>query len=278
MGWCGAGRRPRGAARGARRPWWRTCGPAVGPARAPAGRSNTATAATRRDHVRPAITAGQRPRPDFWHPTGSMGRPEKWGLCAGSGAHRCTPWRRSPSSSGPTRMSYTVTGLPVRDYRCTIALTPTGDAEGARRRARPTSPPTTRYWRSRPSLISSAARVGSRRGPTGSSSCRSRRNSAGTSGDVLPLHSTRQSWDRLPDRFGLQPEEHAFHSDLMAAVRRAIEEDLTERQRQVFIAIAINGIRSMRWRTGSSRTATRSTRRCSMRGVDCELCWPLMDI
>jgi hypothetical protein len=73
VGWCGAGRRPRGAARGARRPWltWlRTCGPAVGPARAPAGRSNTATTATRRDHVRPTITAGQRPSPDFWHPTG----------------------------------------------------------------------------------------------------------------------------------------------------------------------------------------------------------------
>ena len=27
-------------------------------------------AATRGDHVRPAITAGQRPRTDFWHPTG----------------------------------------------------------------------------------------------------------------------------------------------------------------------------------------------------------------
>ena len=70
VGWCGAGWRLRGAARGARRPWWRTCGPSVGPARAPARRSSTATAATRRDHVRPAITAGQRPRPDFWHPTG----------------------------------------------------------------------------------------------------------------------------------------------------------------------------------------------------------------
>ena len=69
VGWCGAGWRPRGAARGARCPWRRTCGPAVGPARAPAGRSSTAAAATRRDHVRPAITAGQRPRPDFWHPT-----------------------------------------------------------------------------------------------------------------------------------------------------------------------------------------------------------------
>jgi len=28
------------------------------------------TAVTRRDHVRPTIIAGQRPRPDFWHPTG----------------------------------------------------------------------------------------------------------------------------------------------------------------------------------------------------------------
>ena len=71
-GWCGAARRPRGAARGARRPWRRTCGPSAGPARAPARRSSTATAATRRDHVRPAITAGQRPRPDFWHPTGCI--------------------------------------------------------------------------------------------------------------------------------------------------------------------------------------------------------------
>jgi hypothetical protein len=70
VGWCGAGWRPRGAARGARRPWRRTCDTTAGPARAPARRSSTATAATRRDHVRPAITPGQRPRPDFWHPTG----------------------------------------------------------------------------------------------------------------------------------------------------------------------------------------------------------------
>ena len=45
------------------------CSPAVGPTRAPAGRSSTATATTRRDHVRPAITAGQRRRSEFWHPT-----------------------------------------------------------------------------------------------------------------------------------------------------------------------------------------------------------------
>jgi hypothetical protein len=48
--------------------------PAAGPARAPAGRSNRATTATLRDHVRSTITAGQRPRPDFWHPTGGAVR------------------------------------------------------------------------------------------------------------------------------------------------------------------------------------------------------------
>jgi len=39
-----------------------------------ARRSSTPTAMTRRDPARPPITAGQRDRPDFWHPTRS-GRP-----------------------------------------------------------------------------------------------------------------------------------------------------------------------------------------------------------
>jgi hypothetical protein len=33
VGWCGAGWRPHGAARGARRPWRRMCAPSVGPNR-----------------------------------------------------------------------------------------------------------------------------------------------------------------------------------------------------------------------------------------------------
>ena len=66
---CGGAQRPRGGAREARCPWWRRSGPSVGAVQASARRSSTATAATRRDHVRSAIIAGQRPRPDFWHPT-----------------------------------------------------------------------------------------------------------------------------------------------------------------------------------------------------------------
>jgi RNA polymerase sigma-70 factor, ECF subfamily len=49
-------------------------------------------------------------------------------------------------------------------------------------------------------------------------------------------------WDRLPDRFGMQPDEHARRRDLIAAVRRAVDEELTERQRQVFVAIVVNGV------------------------------------
>src|SRR4029078_1299515 len=63
---------PRDAARGARRPWRRTCGPSAGPVLIRAKRSSTATAETRRDHADPQITAGQRPRPDFWHPTAAL--------------------------------------------------------------------------------------------------------------------------------------------------------------------------------------------------------------
>jgi hypothetical protein len=50
VGWCGAGWRPRGAARGARRPSWRTGGPSVRPTRAPARRSKIARAVQRSVH------------------------------------------------------------------------------------------------------------------------------------------------------------------------------------------------------------------------------------
>jgi RNA polymerase sigma-70 factor (ECF subfamily) len=49
-------------------------------------------------------------------------------------------------------------------------------------------------------------------------------------------------WSRLPDRFGLQPDEYAQRRDLIAAVRRTVEDELTERQRQVFVAIVVNNV------------------------------------
>jgi RNA polymerase sigma-70 factor (ECF subfamily) len=51
-----------------------------------------------------------------------------------------------------------------------------------------------------------------------------------------------EDWDRLPDRFGLQPAAAAEHRDLAAAVRRAVDEQLTPRQRQVFVALVLAGV------------------------------------
>jgi RNA polymerase sigma-70 factor, ECF subfamily len=64
-------------------------------------------------------------------------------------------------------------------------------------------------------------------------------------------------WDRLPDRFGLTPEQAAESADLLAAVRRAVEEELTSRQRQVFTALVIDGIPldALAVRLGTSRNA-----------------------
>ena len=44
----------------------------------------------------------------------------------------------------------------------------------------------------------------------------------------------------LPDRFAPQPTEQAERSEQLLVLREAIEEDLTPRQREVFVAIALN--------------------------------------
>jgi RNA polymerase sigma-70 factor (ECF subfamily) len=57
---------------------------------------------------------------------------------------------------------------------------------------------------------------------------------------AVPLDA--EDWDRLPDRFGLQPAAAAEHRDLVGAVRRAVDEQLTPRQRRVFVALVLNGV------------------------------------
>jgi RNA polymerase sigma-70 factor, ECF subfamily len=51
-----------------------------------------------------------------------------------------------------------------------------------------------------------------------------------------------EEWDRLPANFGDDPLTTAQHADLIAAVRRAVDESLTERQRHFFVASVVNGI------------------------------------
>ena len=67
--------------------------------------------------------------------------------------------------------------------------------------------------------------------------------------------------DRLPDRFGTSPADHAEQHELVTAVRRAVEEELTERQRRVFTAIVVNGVPldALVVQLGSSRNAIYKT-------------------
>ncbi|KAA9379169.1 sigma-70 family RNA polymerase sigma factor [Microbispora cellulosiformans] len=56
----------------------------------------------------------------------------------------------------------------------------------------------------------------------------------------VPLEG--EDWERLPDRFGFDPAERLEWHDLLAALRRAVDEELTERQRRVFVAIVLKGV------------------------------------
>lgn len=51
-----------------------------------------------------------------------------------------------------------------------------------------------------------------------------------------------EDWDRLPDRFGLEPDRVSEWKELIAALHRAVDTVLSDRQRQVFIAIVLNGV------------------------------------
>jgi RNA polymerase sigma-70 factor (ECF subfamily) len=51
-----------------------------------------------------------------------------------------------------------------------------------------------------------------------------------------------EDWDRLPDRFGMGPADHTQWRGLVDALHRAVDEQLTERQRDVFVAIVLRGV------------------------------------
>ena len=51
-----------------------------------------------------------------------------------------------------------------------------------------------------------------------------------------------EDWSRLPDRFGFEPAREAEWRDLLAALRRAVDDELTARQREVFVAVVLNGV------------------------------------
>jgi RNA polymerase sigma-70 factor (ECF subfamily) len=49
-------------------------------------------------------------------------------------------------------------------------------------------------------------------------------------------------WERLPDRFGIDPARHAELAGILAEVRRVVEEELTAHQRRIFVAVVVDQI------------------------------------
>ncbi len=53
---------------------------------------------------------------------------------------------------------------------------------------------------------------------------------------------SEEEWAQLPDRFGFDPAEVAERKELLGALRRAVDDDLTPHQRRIFVAIVLQGV------------------------------------
>ena len=64
-------------------------------------------------------------------------------------------------------------------------------------------------------------------------------------------------WDRLPGRLGLQPQQRGGWDEFAAALRRAVDQDLSDKQRRVFTAVTLDGVPAqvLAAGLGSSRNA-----------------------
>ena len=72
---------------------------------------------------------------------------------------------------------------------------------------------------------------------------------------AVPLDA--EDWDRLPAQFGVDPAHQAEWGDLFAALRRAVDTELSPRQREIFVAIVLNEVPldTLVIHLGSSRNA-----------------------
>ena len=75
----------------------------------------------------------------------------------------------------------------------------------------------------------------------------------------VPLDA--EDWQRLPDKFGFDPAQESERRDLLAALRLAVDEELTPRQRELFVAIVVNEVPldALVARLGSNRNAIYKT-------------------
>jgi len=82
-----------------------------------------------------------------------------------------------------------------------------------------------------------------------------------------------EDWERLPDRFGLDPAGSAEWQDLIAALRRAVDDVLSDHQRRIFVAIVIAGVpvESLALELASNRNAIYKTMFDARRKIRAEL-------
>lgn len=82
-----------------------------------------------------------------------------------------------------------------------------------------------------------------------------------------------EDWERLPDRFGLDPAGKAEWQDLIAALRRAVDDVLSDHQRRIFVAIVIAGVpvESLALELASNRNAIYKTMFDARRKIRAEL-------
>jgi RNA polymerase sigma-70 factor, ECF subfamily len=57
-----------------------------------------------------------------------------------------------------------------------------------------------------------------------------------------PPSADELTWDEVPDRLAPRPGEQVERREQLTALTKAIEDDLTPRQREVFVAIALNDV------------------------------------
>ena len=57
-----------------------------------------------------------------------------------------------------------------------------------------------------------------------------------------PVALDAGQWERLPDRLGIDPQQHAELAGILAEVRRVVDEELTAHQRRVFTAIVVDEV------------------------------------
>jgi RNA polymerase sigma-70 factor, ECF subfamily len=76
-----------------------------------------------------------------------------------------------------------------------------------------------------------------------------------------PIAMDTEDWERLPDRFGIDPDREYERRALIDAMREAVESTLTVHQREIFVAIVLQGtpLDVVVERQGSNRNAVYKT-------------------